>query len=158
MHTHCARHSADSLCTTPFETASQQIEYFSKDLCGDRQAVGGGCQREWAVLSHHFSLPPDVEPYVYDHQSRDKILGFYSSKAVLSQLCGEIMIHRSEPTICRQGNAGHFCFLGKVDRQETWLCFKGQEVQAADRRPVCEGIMQTYCSWVRIISYNWFKE
>lgn len=65
------------------------------------------------VSSHQLLFPPfpDVEPYVYYHQRRDKILGFYSSKAVLSQLCGEIMIHRSKPTICRQGNAGHFCFF-----------------------------------------------
>lgn len=85
----------------------------------------------WELVSSPCLPPsPDVEPYVYYNQRGDKISGFYSIKAVLSQLCSEIMIHRSEPAICLQGNEGHFCFWGKMNRQKSWqwLCFKGQKV------------------------------
>lgn len=34
-----------------------------------------------------YPLPPDVEPYVWYHQSMVKTMGFYSIKLVLSQLC-----------------------------------------------------------------------
>lgn len=54
----------------------------------------------WPAAGH--PSPPDVEPYVWYHQSRDKTSGFYSIKLVLSQLCWEIM-HQKTFTICLLG-------------------------------------------------------
>lgn len=90
----------------------------------------------WGRVSELVSspcLPPSPRCWavcVLSSEGGDKISGFYSIKAVLSQLCSEIMIHRSEAAICLQSNGGHFCFWGKMNRQQSWqwLWFKGQKV------------------------------
>lgn len=92
----------------------------------------------WGRVSELVSspcLPPSPRCWaicVLSSEGGDKILGFYSIKAVLSQLCSEIMIHRSEAAICLQSNGGHFWFWGKMNRQQSWQwrCFKGQKVHS----------------------------
>lgn len=87
-----------SICCQNRFSFSFPVEY----SCSS-SSINNDSSRSGRLASHCPLFHPDVEPYVWYHQSRDKTSGFYSIKPVLSQLCREIMFHRRNPAICPLG-------------------------------------------------------